>query len=506
MEFSTSSTRMDSHTEPLKSLPKQPLKSPTGARLVLHNSDAGYPDSADPSSPARGRWIDNIAGSDAMTFLRSGTVCTDIFPNGLWQWPAVVLMPEEYNLRVGWMSLTELRSKLEEYWGRGGVPGAAADDGYQDIWVPAWAPLNHQDPYSLSWFEFTSPEDPPLDPAVFSHWINGECAKWLSYFIAKNHTLGAVHAWFAAFLGLTRWSLHKIAKSLGASTAESLGGSMSRDQHPDSVVSAIPQYRMSFDLCMEGYDEAVDGIPSLPLEAATTIIKGVQVITDFLLNMYPRRIWDICANTVIPTTWLCGSPSASIGIVGEVFAVGVRPISHAWVSEADRTLIMADANQQLWPIPLPMGTQLEDVRQEMIRLGVRYAWLDVLCLRQETQPQLAKNLAIPVSRELVERREQCRLEEWKTDVPTIGAVYSQPYMPGLYGDGPTVIFMSGLGRPFRDEGWASKRHWLNRAWTLQETPAIKRCLIAGLPGGANCPWKLEPGRSHWPWVSIVCMF
>ena len=474
---------MHSPTEPLQHLPKQLLKSPTGARLVLYNNDAGYPDRADPSSPGQGRWFDNIAGTDTTTFLQPATEFPP-YHAGIWRWPAVVLMPEEYNLRVGWMSVTELRSKLEEYWGRGGVPGGAADDAYQDMWVPAWSPLNQHDPYSLSWHLFKKDEHPPLDPVVFSRWVNGECGKWLSYFIAKNHTLGAVHAWFAAFISVTRTFLPEIA--------ESLGGSMSAISHF--------KFSMSFDPCMEGYDEAVDGIPSLPFRVATTIFKGILVIANDIAAP-PRRIWDICANTVIPTEWFHGFIRS-----GVTARIGVRPISHAWVSNADLTFTMTDANQQLWPIPLPRGTQLEDVRQEMIRLGVRYAWLDVLCLRQQAKLALAKNLAIPVSTELVKRREQCRLEEWKIDVPTIGAVYSSSSKNSIYGEGPTVIFMNGLGRPFRDEGWASERHWLNRAWTLQETPPVGRCLIAGLPGGANSPWEFDTASSLWPWNCRVCMY
>ena len=56
----------------------------------------------------------------------------------------------------------------------------------------------------------------------------------------------------------------------------------------------------------------------------------------------------------------------------------------------------------MWPIPLPKRLLLEDVRGEMIRLGVRYAWLDVLCLRQRAQPTLKTELVILVSREVVE--------------------------------------------------------------------------------------------------------
>ena len=67
-----------------------------------------------------------------------------------------------------------------------------------------------------------------------------------------------------------------------------------------------------------------------------------------------------------------------------------------------------------------------------------------------------------------------------------------------------MIFMSGLGRPFRDEGWASERHWLRRAWTVQETPPLSQCLIAGLPGGVNYEWEDGSG-SLWPWNCKVCM-
>ena len=472
--------------KPLQALPQQPLKGPTGSRLVLCNDDAGYPDKPPSSSPGRGRWFDNIASTDTKTFLRAGSDYTHKFPT--WKWPAVVLTPEEYKLRVGGMSITELRSELEKYWGRGGIPGAAVEDGYQDMWVPAWARDNS---YHLWWAPGSSPR---LDAEIFSHWVNGECAKWLSYFVAKNHTFGVVHAWFAAFLGVIRESLVKLAESFTDAA---------RVQDLDNEAFSHLKFRMSFDLCIENYDEAVDSLPSLPLNTKITINKeGMQVISDSINNMFPRRIWDICANTVIPATWVCGPPCPLTGqlVVG---TLGVRPVSHAWVADRDLTFIVTEANQQLWPIPLPKAVLLEDVRGEMIRLGVRYAWLDVLCLRQQTQP-----VAIPgfsVSREIMERREQHRLEEWKVDVPTIGAVYSNPHRYGLYGEGPTIIFMSGLGRPFQAEEWASDRHWLRRAWTLQETPPLDRCLIAGLPGGASYSWGGGKNSGNlWPWTCKVC--
>ena len=399
----------------------------------------------------------------------------------------MVLTPEEYKLRVGGMSVTELRSQLEKYWGRGGIPGAAADGDYHDMWVPAWAPENTDDPYEISWDPFDRIGEEQkitttrLDPTIFSLWVNKECSQWLTYFIAKNHTLGVVHAWFSAFLGVTRESLFEIA----------------RFPTGDSGILHM-KFRMSFDLCMKDYDEVVDGLPSLPFNMEITNERGMQVISKSISQMYPRRIWDICANTIIPATWFCGPPCPLTKYY--MTPLGVKPISHAWVADGDLTYIMTEANQGMWPIPLPRGVQLEDIRGEMIRLGVRYAWLDVLCLRQQFQ----KDLAIPVSSEVMECREQRRLTEWKVDVPTIGAIYSYLSRFSIYRGGPIVIFISGLGRPFRDEGWTSERHWLRRAWTLQETPVLSKCLIAGLPGGANYGWKGSNSGSHWPWNCKVC--
>ena len=475
--------------EPLQRLSQPLLKSPTGARLVLCNNDVGYPDRGAPrgarwfcSHKQRGRFLDNIESTDAKTFFQSCYRQYDARFASAWEWPSVVLMPTEYKLRVGDMSVSELRSKLEKYWGQGSIPGAADEDSYQDMWVPAWAPNGTGNPYDLWWIPGCGLQ---LDPKLFSNWAKGECAKWLSYLIAKNHTFGVVHAWFTAFLGVTR-------ESLGAMQAFSYGHSF-EDRTSEAFMERI-KFRMSFDVCIDGFDETVDGIPSLPLNTEiTTNNQGMQIISKRLDRIFPRRIWDICANTVIPATWFCGPPCPLTGRQ-EVGMLGVKPISHAWVAAEDRTFIITEANQELWPIPLPKGVLLEDVRGEMVRLGVRYAWLDVLCLRQQIRSDLAKSLTIP-SNEAVERRKERRLEEWKVDVPTIGVIYSDQQKDGLYREEQIVIFMSGLGRPFRAEGWASERHWLRRAWTLQETPILSRCLIAGLPGTGD-RWD---DQSVWPW-------
>ena len=478
--------------EPLQRLPQQPLIGPKGARLVLDNNNAGYPDHTDPDSPGRGRWCDHIASTDTKTFLQAGNNLDDTWLP--WLWPAVVLTPEEYKLCVGGMSVTELRRQLEKYWGRGGIPGAAADDDYQDTWVPAWAPENTDDPYEILWDPeiATDPhkderKNTRLDPTIFSHWVNRECFQWLSYFIAKNHTFGVVHAWFSAFLGVTRDCICGRAR---------LPTGYSGILHLKS--------RMSFNLCIKDYDEDVDGIPSLPFNTKlTTNKRGMRVISKSIEKMFPRRVWDICANTVIPTTWFCGPDCPLVGYCEIPIPLGVKPISHAWVADGDLTYIMTEANQRMWPIPLPQGVQLEDIRGEMIRLGVRYAWLDVLCLRQQFRPALSKDLPLPV-REIVEKHNECRKKEWEVDVPTIGAIYSIRETYNIHHGGPIVIFMSGLGRPFQDEGWASERHWLRRAWTIQETPTLSQCLIAGLPGGVKYGWKGSISESRWPWNCKVC--
>ena len=445
-------------------------------------------------------WFEKIARRNTAEFLQDINKKGTDFSTGSAEreWPAVVLTPEECKLRVGGMSLTELRQKLADYWGQS--DGA----GYQSMAVT-----------------IMGREQPALgNHAVLSQWVNRECTQWLGYFIDRNHTLGAVHAWFAAFLGVTRRSLGNLEKSVTRITQ--LYNPMSK-----AIIKSVyhMKFRMSFDVCIEGHDEVVDGLPSLPSNAViTTSEKGVQVIHNTIRNLLPRRIWDICANTVIPATWFCGPPCPLTGRQ-EVGALGVKPVSHAWAADEDLSFISTEANQQMWPIPLPKGVLLEDIRGEMIRLGVRYAWLDVLCLRQCSQTTLATGSTTPrasrtetakkreQSRDAwsdmlcfrqrvrptlaVERREQRRLEEWKVDVPTIGAIYSNLDNDGLYGGGPIIIFMSGLGRPFREGGWDSERHWLRRAWTLQESPIPSKCRIAGLPD--RCYYNEDGRQNYWPW-------
>ncbi|KAK0234005.1 hypothetical protein IW262DRAFT_1452551 [Armillaria fumosa] len=158
-------------------------------------------------------------------------------------------------------------------------------------------------------------------------------------------------------------------------------------------------------------------------------------------RLRPRRVWDLYSNRVVPW-WMM---DAHVG--------WPRAISHAWVDEEDRTAVWTPINGYEWPVPVPKDADLNLIRIEMLNLGLQYAWLDVLCLRQ-----------------VGGRGEDLRTEEWKVDVPTIG---------GVYRGRSVVCYLSGLGRPLtlKEGDLESDRSWFRRAWTLQE--ADDGMVIAG---------------------------
>lgn len=168
----------------------------------------------------------------------------------------------------------------------------------------------------------------------------------------------------------------------------------------------------------------------------------------------PRRVWDLYSNRVVPMWVIRKTPWA---------------ISHSWMNHDDRFPCITPINAQEWPVPIPKDTTLERVRVELLNLDAEYVWLDVLCLRQQGD----------------EDKEPLRLEEWKLDVPTIGNVYHQNQV--------IVHYYSGLGRPFHIGDLTSDRHWLNRAWTLQEISP--NSIIAGIAG--DSPVNLAVDNEGW---------
>ncbi|KAK0224557.1 hypothetical protein EDD85DRAFT_940906 [Armillaria nabsnona] len=167
-------------------------------------------------------------------------------------------------------------------------------------------------------------------------------------------------------------------------------------------------------------------------------------IVDLVLP--PRRAWDLYSNRVVPH-WIMDTDSD--------YYQWPRPISHAWMDEKDRAVVWTPINGYEWPVPIPKDADLNLIRIEMLNLGLEYAWVDVLCLRQVGGP-----------------REDLRAEEWKVDVPTIG---------GVYDSANVVCYLSGLGRPLtlKEGDLESDRSWFRRAWTLQEIGGDEGRVIAG---------------------------
>ncbi len=135
------------------------------------------------------------------------------------------------------------------------------------------------------------------------------------------------------------------------------------------------------------------------------------------------------------------------------------------MDEKDRAVVWTPINGYEWPVPIPKDVDLNLIRIEMLNLGLKYAWLDVLCLRQVDG-----------------RMEDLRIEEWKLDVPTIG---------GVYRDKEVVCYLSGLGRPLtlKEGDLESDRSWFRRAWTLQEI-GKDRVIAGDTPDGPlHAEWK-----------------
>ncbi|KAF8458727.1 hypothetical protein BDZ91DRAFT_837034 [Kalaharituber pfeilii] len=177
-------------------------------------------------------------------------------------------------------------------------------------------------------------------------------------------------------------------------------------------------------------------------------------------SVMPRRIWDLKSNRVVEFRMLHGAAIA-VPANGPQLPPTFWAVSHSWTS--DMKTVEISVNQYLWPVPLPEGVELErNVRKELLSFGADYVWLDVLCLRQSAAPSQHSHDAI-----------QIKQHEWKTDVPTIGNIYRAAEH--------VVRYFNGLGKPFSKDGWDDHRHWLRRAWTLQEIKKEKMTFNGGVP-------------------------
>ena len=195
--------------------------------------------------------------------------------------------------------------------------------------------------------------------------------QWLGYFINRKHDYGIVHAWISALREWVLFSYRNCQKQLQSAD----------DTSPLKYLSKLKYDLLSpIEFMGSSADEQVLaslGAPSL--KRATARGSGNSTVIPPDSDKQPRRIWDICANRVIPTTWFPPDfPHAPEG--GRLIV-----ISHSWVAPDARKYILTNINCRTWPVPLPCDVQAEDIRRELLRCSTRFAWLDILCLRQESR-------------------------------------------------------------------------------------------------------------------------
>jgi len=184
-------------------------------------------------------------------------------------------------------------------------------------------------------------------------------------------------------------------------------------------------------------------------------------------EVMPRRIWDLKSNRVVDFR----NCLADFRVIKAVSPHLIPPdqtyphfwaVTHSWT--VDMKGIDSSVNEHQWLIPLPAGVTLEKVRNELLGFGGEYAWLDVACLRQGSGDS-GVHLA------------QLKAEEWEVDVPTIGNIYLAAAR--------IVRYFNGLGKAFSPTGWVIERHWLKRAWTLQEIRPEPITQTGGVPAGSS---------------------
>ncbi|KAJ3552534.1 hypothetical protein NM688_g4099 [Phlebia brevispora] len=212
----------------------------------------------------------------------------------------------------------------------------------------------------------------------------------------------------------------------------------------------------------QGYPQTWKRIPRLALTDLIQLLEGreqkdKEVRTDAVdrekkviknRNIAPRRVWDLFANRVVPTYAVHESHLTHVNpsMTAPIPRSTIWPVSHSWMADERRRDVDTPINGHEWFVPLPDDTTLDQIRIELLNLGAEYVWLDVLCLRQEDS-QKPEN-------------EELRKMEWELDVPMIGKIYNW--------DNNIVTYLNGLGRLFEIGDITDTRHWLNRAWTLQE--------------------------------------
>ncbi|KAH6901489.1 hypothetical protein BKA70DRAFT_1308808 [Coprinopsis sp. MPI-PUGE-AT-0042] len=230
-----------------------------------------------------------------------------------------------------------------------------------------------------------------------------------------------------------------------------------------------------------------------------SLVKSGIIVSS---RLPPRRMWDLYSNRVIHASLTMSrstseeDPAHESCIPGEKSVCEPRSfyaVSHSWVDERERQWVLSKVNRGEWRVPLPRDVSLEQVRVEILNLifqrrqaqrqtlalfllsaqapPAAYAWMDLLCLRQRDKEAQGDYL---------------RPQEHSIDVPTIGYVYQRCQA--------VVQYFCGLGRALVYGNEEGERHWLNRAWTLQELGRKDKAVTGGITlTSPSDPWQMvEP--------------
>ncbi|KAG8872644.1 hypothetical protein FRB97_007469 [Tulasnella sp. 331] len=260
--------------------------------------------------------------------------------------------------------------------------------------------------------------------------------KYLDSGVAAGQILAYLNNIFKTSLTLDHPDLRKLLEGF-VSQSMDFGAIYAR------VRSCWPDPHASPDTLFEGLS-AIETFGTENESDRDNSVSGQTIHKPY--NIKPRRLWDLYAHRVIPFHY---------SLLEGNLTPQYWAISHSWTN--DMAGVDTAVNEHEWPVPLPVGVTLEAVRTELLKLGAQYVWLDILCLRQFSSDPVSENK---------------RKKEWSVDVPTIGLTY-------INGTSQVVRYMNGLGRAFERSGWGDPRHWLNRAWTLQEMKFDS--IIAGGP-------------------------
>ena len=194
--------------------------------------------------------------------------------------------------------------------------------------------------------------------------------------------------------------------------------------------------------------QVLDEARSKAIEVDHSNSEQELIISPYLVM--PRRLWDLRSNRVVEfrmlhAFWLTIESKPTFWAV-----------SHSWTRDMSR--VSTAINQYQWSVPLPKRISLDYLRSELLTLGAEYVWIDIVCLRQRAED---------------DHLEQLRQKEWKLDVPTIGNIYRTATN--------IVRYFNGLGVRFSNDDWDDQRHWLHRAWTLQEIATENITINGGTP-------------------------